>query len=876
MMAWYNISAVPTLDRQLYTFTVPAGTAYTATVRPEKYNSRVLTITGPTTSVYTESNQAAQDGPVQACCGGCEITAWYVDIKFWPQSGADTRCLTMPTPVKTRGGIPWPTRVPDNAANIPIAYPTDDVARGPQVTPRALLPTLVKRDSGNGTGGSEVIAVEDGVTYTSPYLYVVYPSIWAEDRCGPHGGFYTSITWSFLPGQLSSLDSHGYTRVFNETELPCRRKGYWSDGLYHPATLAAVPQLNMLEPSYKNCFVGYWQGLDPPFAFSAKTDFFDTTTADPKPTLPPASPQSTHERVPQQTSNPNPPQNSGPNTSPKPDPKPDPKSEPQPESEPKAQPGSPVSQQAEPSSAPVHRFSSHPTVTQVPHTTPPPIVVGSHTVSVDHINSIVHIGSHTARLGKPVVISDTPISVAPGSIKAVVGPSTQQVVNQPAPEPIIAGGNTLHSSDGHFEVGGQTVEPGSPAITVQNTPISIAPGGASAVIGSSTVDLGSSSFQSPVLVAGQALKPTGEKFVIDGQTIAPGAPAITIHSTPISIPAGANSAVIGSSTIVLPEIVGANPLIGAQTLTPSGSNFVISGHTIHPGMPATTIKSTPYSIAADGSHAVIGTSTISLPPLVTPAPITIDGQTLTPKGSIYVASGTTITPGGLPATVDGTRISLASSGPSIYVGSKAYSLVQHLAQKTFQADGQTFTSLLDGGVVVASHTLHAGSPTITVSGTKISLGAEGSLSADSYVVIGTQTFDLAAPSNLPIQSIAGDKVTPLAGGKGVIISGTTYAPGDKFTAEGGQVVGVTSGGVILQSADATRTESSGAAETTEPGVGDYVVDGMGNGETGGLAKQGIATGTAASASATSTSGVEAVRVNRMLQMVLFGLVGFLV
>ena len=57
-----------------------------------------------------------------------------------------------------------------------------------------------------------------------PYAYVVFQTIEAGDQCGPVGGKYTTITWSFAPGELSTIEGRGGpAKSFNFADLPQHR-----------------------------------------------------------------------------------------------------------------------------------------------------------------------------------------------------------------------------------------------------------------------------------------------------------------------------------------------------------------------------------------------------------------------------------------------------------------------------------------------------------------------------------------------------------------------------------------------------------------------------------------------------------------------------
>ncbi|KAL9617377.1 MAG: hypothetical protein Q9160_007827 [Pyrenula sp. 1 TL-2023] len=214
-----------------------------------------------------------------------------------------------------------------------------------------------------------------------------------------------------------------------------------------------------------------------------------------------------------------------------------------------------------------------------------------------------------------------------------------------------------------------TLTPGGAAVTVGGTPISLAP--------AATGGSGSGSNPNaapPALIIGGSTVPLTNPFVTPAPSAAAGAGAGPVAPTPLTI--------------------------AGQTLTPapsgSGAYVLASGSTLSPGGPAVTISGTPYSLAAGSSGSpgalIVGTgpfaSTVPLP-TITPAPgapITLpNGQVLTPAtssgagagadaGAYVLASGQTLTPGGAPVTLSGTRYSLFPSGTAFAIGSSTIPL----------------------------------------------------------------------------------------------------------------------------------------------------------------------------------------------------------
>ena len=112
----------------------------------------------------------------------------------------------------------------------------------------------------------------------------------ANDMCGPVGGFYTSLTWSFLPGQLSTLNGDEYdVRPFNFTNLPCPSQSILTahanpilnnpdNHLPYSPLIYPPPQVKMLDPAFKTCIFGRLPGKDPPQALTPHAELNAATT----------------------------------------------------------------------------------------------------------------------------------------------------------------------------------------------------------------------------------------------------------------------------------------------------------------------------------------------------------------------------------------------------------------------------------------------------------------------------------------------------------------------------------------------------------------------------------------------------------------------
>ena len=353
------------------------------------------------------------------------------------------------------------------------------------------------------------------------------------------------------------------------------------------------------------------------------------------------------------------------------------------------------------------------------------------------VYSLAPSGSELISNGIPVAIS--PVAVAPGL----------------AQQPLVftIGGKTYTAdASSEFLIEGQTLAPGSLAITLSGTPISLAAGASQAIVGGSTVAIYPAGITPapgagnvPVLTFGGSTYSANSlgQFVVGKQALSPGA-AITVSGTQISLAAAGNAVVIGSST----ELLSPNGARTAAMLTFDGSTFtadassefVIGGQTLTPGG-SIEVSGTPISYLAGASAIVIGTKTsplsfATITSGVRPI-ITFDGSTYTADASSdFTINGQTLTPGG-NIDVSGTPISYPSAGTAVVIGTStepfSFATVTGADTPVITFDGSTYTADASSDFVIDGQTLAPGG-VITINGTPVSYAAAG-----TDVVIGTST-----------------------------------------------------------------------------------------------------------------------------------------
>ena len=395
--------------------------------------------------------------------------------------------------------------------------------------------------------------------------------------------------------------------------------------------------------------------------------------------------------------------------------------------------------------------------------------------------------------------------------------------------PILTFGGSTYTADesSNIVLSSQTLVPGSPAAVFANTPISIAPGGLAAVIGNSTQLL--ASLPSPAVLTfggSQYTADVSSNIILAGSTLKAGGNPVFVSGTTVYLAPGGAAAVVGTYTQVLgsitpaqsssnqfqnaPDHVPAAPILtfGGSAYTANvASQFIVAGQTVAPGG-VIEVSGTPISIAPGASLAVIGSSTQSLVgAAVTPQPVlTFAGSTYTAGSSLgFLISGQTLTKGGT-INVGGTQLSFGHAGTDIVIGTSTQNLltpgVTTMAEPILTFDGSTYTADPASEFVIDGQKLTRGGA-ITMNGTPISYGQGG-----TDVVIGTSTQELGTASITVAEKLA------------ITFVGSTYyadsasnfvADGKTFTTEAG------------------GTEVVIGSSTEAVGLGGYIISGFGSG-----------------------------------------------
>ncbi|KAL8997824.1 MAG: hypothetical protein Q9169_002996 [Polycauliona sp. 2 TL-2023] len=306
-----------------------------------------------------------------------------------------------------------------------------------------------------------------------------------------------------------------------------------------------------------------------------------------------------------------------------------------------------------------------------------------------------------------------------------------------------AGTVATRNSFGQYVIGTQTLIPGASGFTVDGTIVSIPLSATEPVSDVWTLPLVTSGeHQDVVLDAFTFNRGSGGYLVAGTQTLTPGSPAITISGTPISLAVSGTAIIVGSAAEAhaKPQSEIVATIDGFTFTRASGPGLVIGTQTITSGSPALFVSGTPISLAVSATALVVGSSTTELVPLSRHGSVTIDGFMFTDgPGSGLIIGTQTVMPGSPAVTVSGTVISLPPSGPFVVIAGSSFTVPFNTGQPTvLDIAGSSYTETGGSAFIVGSQTLIPGGSAITVNGTPISLAPSG-----TAVLVGTQAESLS-------------------------------------------------------------------------------------------------------------------------------------
>ena len=214
--------------------------------------------------------------------------------------------------------------------------------------------------------------------------------------------------------------------------------------------------------------------------------------------------------------------------------------------------------------------------------------------------------------GQAAIVSGGTVALAANDALVVNG-KTSPLPPPPTPILTVAG-QTLTPAPAGFAIGGQSVLPGGSAVTVDGSTFSIASEGNALIVNGKTSPLPPPPPPPTAILtlAGQTITPAPTGFAIGGQSVLPGGPAVTVDGSTFSLASasGSNALIVNGKITPLPWTPLSVFTVGSQIFTAAPGGFEIGTQSVSPGAPAVTVDGTLISL--DSSQLIIGTSTVPL------------------------------------------------------------------------------------------------------------------------------------------------------------------------------------------------------------------------------------------------------------------------
>ncbi|KAF4633251.1 hypothetical protein G7Y89_g4869 [Cudoniella acicularis] len=713
-----------------------------------------LSSAAPTTSVGS-SSQSSSSGTEVISIPQSSIAAAAPNITGGPAWGTESIPINTCTVTDSVGSAYW-THCNIVASSVTVSY--------------------FPEDTGNLTYPSLYYNAALGITMTSPSIYLVLPTIWADNRpCSQLGPTFVNEVIVLNPTDVYTLapyaNSYITTRMgppqlltLSDIETNCSTDAaeslQFNDHYFltHPIpglVNRCFPRISMPQEVY-SLGGSYWAhcdmrdatlGLyDPPYAVPTASGLIITkaqpvtTTSDPPATIynVPYIPAAT-------------------TSTPTPTPTPTPQSVAPPASTAVIVPVSQQTQQTE------QTEQTQPTVVQVqptPTSANVVAVIGSNTISAasDSTNVILPNGS-TASVGAAVTLT---------------GSNSVPVVMSVASSGIIVNGNGVSS-------------------TFYPNPVAVA-----ATVGSAPISVPSAALTPVATIANQVISvaPGASTIVIGGQTITSGGAAVTLSGSNGIATFGSSGLIVqqaggSASTYAVPGVaqaVGATPVATIAGLVvsaaPGASTIVIGGQTITAGGAAVTLSGS-NAIATFGSSGLIvqqpggSVSTYAVPGVgkaVGATPVaTIAGQVISaaPGASTLVIGSQTITEGGAAITLSGSN-AVATFGSSELIvqypggGVSTYAIptaAPTAAVVIGTANGIAITATPGASsIVVGTQTLQMNGPPITLADHEVlSMGSSGVVVQMPGGAVKTMALPTAGGSTGTSNSMIGGIIASIIG-----------------------------------------------------------------------------------------------------------------
>ena len=383
-------------------------------------------------------------------------------------------------------------------------------------------------------------------------------------------------------------------------------------------------------------------------------------------------------------------------------------------------------------------------------------------------------GQHTPSGVLPTPAIDNPPLISllsgPTSFEGVIAPPGTTDTGYVVDSPMVAVSpqSITFNSASKLVLGGQTLTPGAPAINIQGTLVSLGSLVNAVIVAPSTTTLPTPVGAPAITVASQPITlDSASHYVVAGKTLTPGGPPVSIEGTLVSLAPSASAILVAGSTNML------------SSASPSLPALVVGSQTLTANSASAyvitgqgLVPGLPGAIMPESAMSIFSTAPWSLSP-----PVTGAGEAFTPNPTASSITGNRLPVGGAVVTISGTLVSLGPSG-SLVIGTSTTVLPKGASPSVFTVGDQTFTAN-PTAFSIAGTKISSDGPEVTISGTPVSLGVSGRL------VIGTSTAELSPVAftvgnqvftpNPTAFSIAGTTIS--AGGRGVTIAGTPVSLG---------------------------------------------------------------------------------------------------
>lgn len=276
--------------------------------------------------------------------------------------------------------------------------------------------------------------------------------------------------------------------------------------------------------------------------------------------------------------------------------------------------------------------------------------------------------------GSPIAVSKTTSGLAP-QVSALVTNDGMTSRLPGNPGPVIKIGSQYLTAHSAFEytLGSKTLVAGSTPIVVSGTTYSLAAHASALIVNGVTSPL--SPF-SEVKISTQYLT-LGPRlgYILGSKTLIPGTTPIVFSGTTYSLDLEASILVANGVTSILHEQKTASTSLPGSNPTGSGRlQYILAGQTLSPGLPAITVSGIVVSLAALGNTVVIDGTPFPLSTGTTPS-LTIGSQLLiaTPASDLLVSDQMSQVGSATSITSNGTA-RITPSATNVVTGSTNYSL----------------------------------------------------------------------------------------------------------------------------------------------------------------------------------------------------------